>query len=368
MRGLSSLRGASLFVCAFSAVFYLLGAVLLRRWLGCSRPTGFAASEPVTFLRPIKTGEPHLEDDLRLFLSGIEPGDQVVFGTSSERDALLCRRLIEDFCLPDAICIECLPGLHENPKVNKLAQMEGFARHPLWIILDSDTCPDRAFLTTFRSEWTSCGADAVSAPYAFARDGGLASLLDAAGTSLSLWPGVALLRAAGRVDFLTGACMGVPARFVQAGGGWKCLGSRLADDFELGRLIRAAGGTIGITSVCISIRTGTITWQEWISHQHRAFATYRLCNPWGSLGIPLTHGVAVSFVLLLGHPASAIRWLLHAQLLLLRTRCLRACPRPTTGQGPVIAWLVSLAEPFFWASSLLLPCVRWGEQWIRPKR
>ncbi len=368
MRGIAGFRGASLLVCAFSAVFYGVTAFLLRRWLGRPRPADPATFEPVTFFRPIKAGEPHLEADLRLFLAGIEPGDQVIFGTASAEEFSLCRRLIEEFRLPDADCIGCVPGLHENPKVDKLVQMEGRARHPRWIILDSDTCPDRAFLRAFRSEWASCGADAISAPYAFARDGGTASRLDAAGTTLSLWPGVSILRAAGRVDFLTGACMGVPGRFLQAGGGWKCLGSSLADDFELGRLVRAAGGTIGIASAAVTIRTGTITWLEWISHQHRAFATYRLCNPWGSLGIPLTHGVAVSLVLLLAHPASASRWLLHGLLLVLRTGCLRACPRSSAAQGPAVTWFASLAEPLFWASSLLVPFVRWGGQWIRPKR
>ena len=354
--------------CAFSACFYALTSILLRRWLrGPSAPirSGLALA---TFFRPIKAGEPHLEEDLARFLLAMEPGDQVIIGTDCESDFRTCERLVAESALPNAACLRCVPGLLENPKVNKLVQMESLAQHDRWIILDSDTRPDHRFLQSFRSEWDASGADAASSPYAFAGHETQAARLDGIGTALSLWPGVSLLRASGRVDFLTGACMGIKAPILRERGGWRILGSSLADDNELGRIVLQSGGRIHMASTCISLRAGKMNWQEWALHQHRTFATYRLCNPWGSLGLPLTHGVALSLVLALAKPRSCFRWTLHATLLALRMACARSLPSAAPHPHPASVWLVSLLEPLFWIASWLFPCVRWGGMWIRPKK
>ena len=369
MRPVSRIVAGAFAACTFSAGFYVLTAILLRRWLRASpipRRDGF---EPVTFFRPIKSGEPHLDEDLARFLGGLEPGDQVLIGTDNEKDLGLCKTLVAKCAVPDATCLHCVPDLHENPKVSKLARMESLARHERWIILDSDTRPDRLFLQGFRSEWEASGADALSSPYAFSDWETRAARLDAIGTSLSLWPGAALLRAVGRVDFLTGACMGIKAPFLRSRGGWRILGSALADDYELGRLVRQAGGRIHLASTCLSLRAGKMDASAWFFHQHRTFATFRICNPWGSLGLPLTHGVAVSFVLALGKPRSLFRWAFHALLLALRMACGNSLPSAAPRPRPACVWLVSLLEPVFWLSSWLFPRVRWGgKNWNRPKK
>ena len=368
IRPVSLLAAGAFAACAFSAGFYVLTSILLRRWRRSPTPPPRAEFRPVTFFRPIKSGEPHLEEDLEQFLHALEPGDQVLIGTLCEKDLRICENLIAKFALPDATCLRCVPGLHENPKVNKLVQMESFARHDRWIILDSDTRSNRDFLLRFRSEWEASGADALSAPYAFTDCETQAARLDAIGTSLSLWPGVALLRATGSVDFLTGACMGIKARFLRAQGGWGILGASLADDHDLGRIILQAGGRIHMASTCISLRAGKMTWKGWAHHQHRTFVTYRLCNPWGSLGLPLTHGVAISFAFALSKPRSSLRWAIHCLLLALRLECTRALPSLSPRARPSSVWLVSLLEPLFWLSSIFLPGVRWGGKWIRPKK
>ena len=72
--------------------------------------------------------------------------------------------------------------------------------------------------------------------------------------------------------------------------------SVLADDYELGRVVLQTGGRIHMASACISLRAGKMNWLEWVLHQHRTFATYRLCNPLGSLALPLTHDSASKLV------------------------------------------------------------------------
>lgn len=365
MRLRSPVAGALLLACVFSACFYAATAFLLRRW----RRPGAARSDtllsPVTFFRPVKSGEPFFGKDFRAFLEALEPGDQVLVGATGGDEIRACKKLAREFPACDISCIPCAGAGHANPKVGKLVRLEEFAKHARWIILDSDTLADRDFLRAIRREWESSGATAISAPYSFVHSDGLPSRLDALATELALWPGVAWLRAADRVHFLLGACIGVRADAVRALGGWQSLGDTLAEDHELGRAIHANGGTLQLSQTWLRVRAGRMTYRDAVLHQHRAFTTFRLCNPSGSLGIPLTHGVAASAVLIFMNPRSSARWILHLALLLLRAGCARSLPGAARRTSDVL--IVSLLEPLFWLASRLPLPVRWGGRWIHSK-
>jgi hypothetical protein len=364
----------------FSGAFYLATSFLLRRWLGGTPAVASHLSDgenhspalteqrppncqdPVTFFRPIKSGEANLRKNLGVFLAAGDPGDQVIFSATAPEELRLCEDLAAGYPGLDITCLRAAEKIHRNPKINKLAQMQPLATRERWIVMDSDALPDRGFLQEFRAEWQAKNSDAISAPYAFQPSRTLPSRLDALGTALALWPGVALLRSTGRLDFLTGACMGVRASALRELGGWKCLGNSLADDNELGRIISRAGGRVDIASAVLAIEAPDLTWKEWIFHQHRAFVTFRLCNPAGSLGIPLTHGAGLSFLFVLLSPRSPARWLLHLSLLLLRAESAKPLPGPPHKLRDI--WLVSLLEPFFWLLSWLPLPVCWGGKWI----
>ena len=350
----------------FSAAFFLVTSFLLRRWLADHRPEPCVTPDPVTFFRPIKSAEAHLRKNLEVFLAAVEPGDQVIFSTSTPEELRLCEELASGHPGLDIRCLPAAGGIHRNPKINKLAQMEPLAARERWVVLDSDAIPDRGFLKAFRTEWQQKNSDAISAPYASASALTLPSRLDALGTALALWPGVALLRSTGGLDFLTGACMGVRAAALQKLGGWKILGDSLADDHELGLLVAKGGGKVDISGTVLQLEAPDLTWKEWVLHQHRAFVTFRLCNPAGSFGIPLTHGAGLSFLFLLLNPRSLGRWFLHLGLLFLRAESANSLPGPPNRLREI--WLVSLMEPLFWLLSWLPLPVWWGGRWIRPRK
>jgi len=353
-------------VGVFTALFSLGTAFLLRGWLRKGRGDVPGDEEAVTFFRPIKTGEPGLAENLELFLSAVGSGDQVIFAATGGEEHRLCEELAARHSQTEILCLLVEEGRCRNPKINKLARMEPFATRSKWIVLDSDAVADRKFLAAFRGEWKKKKFTALSAPYAFLPARETPARLDALGTGLALWPGVALIRAAGRLDFLTGACMGVKADALRKIGGWAALGDALADDNELGRRIRRAGGTVGIAETVLTLQPPESTWQGWFFHQHRAYVTFRLCNPSGSLGIPLTHGVGFTFLFALFRPLSLLRWLLHFGLLLLRWNSSKALPGGRASCRDL--WIVSLLEPFFWLLSWLPVPVRWGGKWVFPTK
>lgn len=353
-------------VGVFTALFSLGTAFLLRRWLAREKDDVPCDGEPVTFFRPIKTGEPGLAENLELFLSAVGSEDQVIFAATGVEEYRLCEELAAWHSELEIFCLHAEEGRHRNPKINKLAQMEPFATRSKWIVLDSDAVAGRKFLPAFRGEWQKKKCTALSAPYAFLPARETPARLDALGTGLALWPGVALLRATGRLDFLTGACMGVEAEALRQIGGWAALADALADDNELGRRIRRAGGTVGIAENVLTLQAPESTWQGWFFHQHRAYVTFRLCNPSGSLGIPLTQGVGLTFLFALSKPFSLVRWLLHFGLLFLRWNSAKALPGDRTSCREL--WMVSLLEPFFWLLSWLPVPVRWGGKWVFPTK
>jgi len=152
--------------------------------------------------------------------------------------------------------------------------------------------------------------------------------------------------------------MAVRAPALQRIGAWASLGDSLADDNQLGRNIARAGGTLGIAHTVLALEAPALDAKTWARHQHRAFATFRLCNPRGSLGLPLTQGVGFTFLFALLRPLSPARWLLHLALLALRTNTANSLPGPRFRLGEI--WLASLAEPLFWLLSRLPIPIRWG--------
>lgn len=362
---LAALKWVAWVTCGLTGVFGIASLLALRRWRKTSPlPHQAMPLQGVTFFRPIKTGEPHLLEDLRVFLHAVSPQDQVLFGTACEAAYGACLELAEEFPHLQVSCVRCESDVVSNPKVNKLIQLEPFATKDLWVVLDSDTQADETFLNAFRAEWLESSASAISAPYCFAS----ACNLDTVSTNQALWPGIALLRTTGRVQFLLGACMGVVAKELKDLGGWHVLGEALADDYELGHLVAQRGGTIHLTHACVTLRAARFSLPEWICHQHRAAVTHRLCNSAGAAGLPITFGIPAACLLLLANPRSLFRWLALLALLVFRMHLTRWYPgRKIASPWPLVLGS-SLAEPLFWLVSWLPLPVSWNHRRILPRR
>ncbi len=319
---------------------------------------------PVTWYRPLKTGVRDLRPKLLAFLESIEAGDQVLMGADPDSEALRIAREVAAGSGREATVIECIPDAARNPKVSKLLQMAPFSRNDHWIIADSEAVLDREFVRKFREEWVSTGAAALTAGYRFAGMGNLPQRLDAMATVLTLWPGIELVRAFGRVEFTLGACTALRRTDLEAIGGWKSLGDELAEDYWLGARLCERGQEVRLSESILTLDSDDMTWSDYWRHQHRVAVTYRAARPLGTAGMVFTRGVTASFLLMLIHPIWASILFLLALVFRVALAESMATIRGLPLKGSVGLIILSDAvETFAWLRAWVARYVWWRGRW-----
>jgi ceramide glucosyltransferase len=352
---------------AFSA----LGAVCVRLWLGKkstdSEPRNLP---PVTLLRPVKAGVPSLREKLCALAQAMRPGDQLVLGAEQGSPELaVCDAVGAGFQDREIVVVPCAPGAAVNPKISKLVQVDGHARHGHLILSDSEAFIDAAWLDAFRVEWAASGADVLTAPYRFVGFATLAECADAAATLLSFWPGLALVRALGQVRFTLGACTGLHRDALAKVGGWTAFGDFLAEDNRLGAALAEHGARIRLSAQVASLESDPMNWRDFWRHQRRVAVTHRVCDPRGFAGLIVTHGITAAFLMILLAPVSASPgfWLVWAIVALacrgLSTRVIAAAIRmPVPGLWRAIG-VAGMLETASWVLSWCVPTVWWAGKW-----
>ena len=364
-----ALEGVLAIPAAVSVVYYAVASVLLKRWQDAPSPCGNAddALPPVTFFRPLKAGVPDLEKKLASLMESALPGDQILIGVephSAEAD--IAEHFCEVFPEIEVVVVYCDRSDDGNPKVAKLLRMELRARHEHWILSDSELMPDPDFFTSFRHEWMGC--DVLTAGYRFTRSESWPQRLDAAAVLLGLWPGLAVLTAAGKLRLTLGACTGFRRLDLQAAGGWAAFADDLAEDNRLGQALAGAGRTIQLSKHIVSLECDALSWRDYWRHQRRVAVTYRAGSPAGFGGAFLTQGVATGFLLVCWQPSCPWAWALW--LAALTARCVTAlrASRQLQFQIPQLVPVVLLAsfiEAICWALSWVTSRVWWSGKFRR---
>jgi hypothetical protein len=319
----------------------------------------------VTHWRAIKKGLPNLREKLESLIRAGREGDQFLLGVDAgSPDLAVCEAVAASFPGRDVCLIACEPNWAENPKISKFLQMAPHAKHPHWMLTDSEAVFEGDFVERFRGEWESSGKDALTAGYRFAGIRGLPQVFDAAPVLLTLWPGLMWVR---RVDFLLGACTGVRAADVMEAGGWEAFASELAEDRQLGAKLASRGLRVGLSENVLTLEADSLGWWDWLRHQHRVAVTYRQSAPVGSIGLPVLHALPLA---LIAAPvgASAGWWLVPVMVYLMRVgaavslaRVLRF-PLPLL---PLATFVVPVVESVCWLLAWIPLPVWWAGKWRR---
>lgn len=361
---------AWLFVVPVTSVLYdVVSSAALHGWMNEPAPASESPGEPVTFFRPLKRGVPRLREKLEMLLRASRAGDQIVFGVDADSaEEASCEEIRRAFPERDVVVVRCESGRAVNPKISKLVQMAPLARHATWLLSDSEVIFPDGFLDALRSEWEVEQPAALTTAYRFVNLVSWPQRCDALGVLLGLWPGLALMRRYGRVNFTLGACTLFRREALAEIGGWAAFGGELAEDQRLGEALGQKRHRIRLSRQIATLDSDALSWADYWRHQRRVAITYRAANPAGFAGVLFTFGPVWSvlcFLLWWAEP-----WMLAAAVATIVSRAgrvwwtTRRLDFPVPGMGATLA-IASGLEALCWLLSWFSTRVWWSGRWWR---
>jgi len=289
MFALLSLIGAAYGGCA---------ALLVQRFAKRSGPLPDPCF-PVTLLKPLYGEEPALDANLTSFCKQDYRGPvQIVFGVPSVRDSAFAaaERVKARFPERDIVLVANEAQHGSNPKVSNLLNMMHAAKHGVLVLSDSDIAVPSDYLRQVADAVQEPGTGAVTCLYRGEAGVGFWSTLAAMGISYQFLPnalaGVALKLATPCV----GATIGIRRSVLDEIGGFASVKDLLADDYEIGRGVRAKGYAVRAVLPIVTHVSAERSARDLFAHETRWARTIRTLDPAGYAGSLVTHTVPLALI------------------------------------------------------------------------
>jgi ceramide glucosyltransferase len=286
---------ASAGIALIGAGYAVLAAILVKRFMRAEGPAPrhFPA---VTILKPLHQGEPGLSQNLETFFAQDYPGDvQIVFGVHDERDPAIAvvQALQAKYPGRDTAIVADTALYGANAKVSNLINMLPAARHDTLVLSDSDIAVSPLWLRQVAGALERPGVGIVTCLYTGDPKHGehrLWSALAAMGTSYEFLPNVVLGTSLGFTAPCFGSTIAMRRQTLEEVGGFNAFADYLADDYEMGRAVRAKGYTLAMPALGVGHTAAETSAVELFRHELRWTRTIRLVNPVGHLGSFVTFG------------------------------------------------------------------------------
>ncbi len=240
----------------------------------------------LSVLKPLAGPEPDLESNLESFFDQRDAPYELVFAASSANDPALTTARSLAARHPSVRTQVIVAGKPPcpNAKVHSLAEMTRLATGDILAICDSDIRADRYTLRSLARAFIDPNVGAVTCPYRAVAGGSFWSRLEALGMNTEFWGGVLAARLLAPMDFAVGPTMAVRRARLEEVGGWKAVEHHLAEDFQLGRLVRRAGHTVELATHVVDHRIGSQGLRENLEHRLRWRRSTRRSRPVGYFG------------------------------------------------------------------------------------
>ena len=275
---LSAIGLISLAVAAGYALLALVAVLIWRSRQGAKPP---GRLPPVTVLKPLCGAEPGLYENLRSFCQQEYPEFQIVFGVRDRDDpalAVVARLLAEFPSLPIDVVVD--PRQHgSNRKVSSLINMLGRARHDVFVMADSDACVGPDYLTTVTTPLLDRKVGLVTCIYHGEPTPRIWSRLGAMYVNEWYMPSVLLARLFGHEGYASGQTICVRRETLQGIGGLRAIADHLADDYQLGELVRGLGLRIVLSPYVLRAEHHEPTLDLLLRHEVRWMRTLRVLRP-----------------------------------------------------------------------------------------
>jgi len=284
---------------AAAGVVYTIMAALLIRRIFPPPPPSLSARPGVTLLKPLYLDEAGLEANLRSFFEQDYDGPiQIVFGVHGHSDPALkiAERLRRSFPRRDVdfIIDPSFEGI--NPKIANLINMQRHARHEILILSDSDIAVPRNYVRTIVSELTRPNVGIVTCMYRGKPIGNVWSVLEAMHIDYAFLPNVVVGTVYGLARPCFGSTIALRRHVLGEIGGFQAISSHLADDYEIGRAVRAKGYDVKISSMVVDHSCSETGLADLVHHEIRWAKTVRVVNGAGHVGSVVTHAVPLALI------------------------------------------------------------------------
>ncbi len=182
--------------------------------------------------------------------------------------------------------MECKERLGASGKMSNLVQMLPEARFEHVIVNDSDIRVSPKYLERVMAAFAEERVGLVTAPYVGRAEGTLWSKLEALGISTDFMPGgVGGSKLEGGIRFGLGSTLATTKTALEKIGGFEAMVDQLADDYELGARLSAAGYKVALVREVVETTVPTYTLRGFCEHQLRWARSTRDSRRWGYVGL-----------------------------------------------------------------------------------
>ncbi len=275
------------------------------------KPSPPAPAPPVSILKPLKGLDPHLYEALASHCrQEYSSAFELLFGLSDLADpaASVLEQLQREFPGVALRVVHCPALLGANGKVSNLVQMLPHARYEHILISDGDIRVAPGYLGRILADFAPVAGRGspvglVTAPYRGRTHGRAAkngtegpatlpSRLEALAIATDFFPGVLTARLIERgIRFGLGSTLATTRTALDAIGGLLPLADHLADDYELGARVAAAGYKVVLSAEVVETSVAPYNLRGYWEHQLRWARAMRDSRRGGYLGLALTYAL-----------------------------------------------------------------------------
>ena len=300
---------------------------------------------------------------------------ELLFGVSSLDDPAVAEiaRLRVEFPVVPIHMIVCPERLGANGKVSTLAQLLPHARFEHILVNDSDILVSPNYLRNVTAPFADERVGLVTVPYVGTALGGLWSRLEALGISTDFMPGVLTARKLeGGIRFGLGSTLATTKEALAKIGGFESLLEQLADDYEMGARIAAAGYQVKLVPQVVSTTVPPYDLRGFCEHQLRWARSTRDSRRAGYFGLVVTYVLPWALLTIVASGAALWSFSLFSIALLVRVAVALSVGVGILRDGQVLRdiLLLPLRDAFglfFWAWSYADDTIVWRGERFRLK-
>ncbi len=290
--------------------YYLLALWSVRAFGRAARHPLPVCEAPISILKPMKGLQPEMYASLASHCRQQYGAEyELIFGVSSLEDPAVgaVERLQLEFPERSIRLIECPEVLGTNGKVSNLVQMARAARYDYLLINDSDILVSPLYLRNIVSAFRPDAARSrevglVTALYRGKAHSTLGSKMEALGIATDFVAGVLTARKLENgIRFGLGSTLALSRKALVASGGLLPLVDYLADDYELGARVYAAGYDVALATEVVETDVPPYTIPQFLTHQIRWNRAMRDSRKWGYTGVIFTFGLPLACLNLLAN-------------------------------------------------------------------